>query len=278
MLNVNPIYQQPIDACEHPAIESAAYQDIMQRLKAAEAEHNITVLWAIESGSRAWGFHSPDFDYDCRFVYVRNRDWYLSIDVEDRRDVIEYPIVDEIDINGWDLRKALRLMAKANPSIVEWLHSPIVYLQHGEFAALARAWLAQHYAIHKGIYHYRSTAKTNFQQYLCAEQVRLKKYLYVLRPLLAVRWLEQYQQIAPIEFAVLRSVLDDASVQAAIDRLLEAKRQASEQAKQAPDPILHAWIERELARLSDYSASHIGQADSSTWPSLNQIFLQLLHD
>lgn len=278
MLNVNPIYQQPIDAREHPAIEAAAYQDIMQRLKAAEAEHNITVLWAIESGSRAWGFHSPDSDYDCRFVYVRNRDWYLSIDVEDRRDVIEYPIVDEIDINGWDLRKALRLMAKANPSIVEWLHSPIVYLQHGEFADLARAWLAQHYAIHKGIYHYRSTAKTNFQQYLCAEQVRLKKYLYVLRPLLAVRWLEQYQQIAPIEFARLRSVLDDDLVQAAIDRLLEAKRQVSEQAKQAPDPILHAWIERELARLSDYSASQIGQADSSTWPSLNQIFLQLLHD
>lgn len=278
MLNVNPIYQQPIDAREHPAIEAAAYQDIMHRLKAAEAEHNITVLWAIESGSRAWGFHSPDSDYDCRFVYVRNRDWYLSIDVEDRRDVIEYPIVDEIDINGWDLRKALRLMAKANPSIVEWLHSPIVYLQHGEFADLARAWLAQHYAIHKGIYHYRSTAKTNFQQYLCAEQVRLKKYLYVLRPLLAVRWLEQYQQIAPIEFARLRSVLDDDLVQAAIDRLLEAKRQVSEQAKQAPDPILHAWIERELARLSDYSASQIGQADSSTWPSLNQIFLQLLHD
>ena len=278
MLNVNPIYQQPIDAREHPAIEAAAYQDIMHRLKAAEAEHNITVLWAIESGSRAWGFHSPDSDYDCRFVYVRNRDWYLSIDVEDRRDVIEYPIVDEIDINGWDLRKALRLMAKANPSIVEWLHSPIVYLQHGEFADLARAWLAQHYAIHKGIYHYRSTAKTNFQQYLCAEQVRLKKYLYVLRPLLAVRWLEQYQQIAPIEFARLRSVLDDDLVQAAIDRLLEAKRQVSEQAKQAPDPVLHDWIAGELARLSDYSASHIGQADSSKWQSLNQIFLQLLHD
>lgn len=278
MLNVNPSHKQPIDAHEHPAIESAAYQDIMQRLKAAEAEHNITVLWAIESGSRAWGFHSPDSDYDCRFVYVRNRDWYLSIDVEDRRDVIEYPIVDEIDINGWDLRKALRLMAKANPSIVEWLHSPIVYLQHGEFAVLARAWLAQHYAIHKGIYHYRSTAKTNFQQYLCAEQVRLKKYLYVLRPLLAVRWLEQYQQIAPIEFEVLRSVLDDASVQAAIDRLLEAKRQASEQAKQAPDPILHAWIESELARLSGYSAPQIGKADADKWPSLNQIFLQLLHD
>lgn len=278
MLIVNPIYQQPIDACEHPAIAPAAYQDIMQRLKAAEAEHNITVLWAIESGSRAWGFHSPDSDYDCRFVYVRNRDWYLSIDVEDRHDVIEYPIVDEIDINGWDLRKALRLMAKANPSIVEWLHSPIVYLQHGEFAMLARAWLAQHYAIHKGIYHYRSTAKTNFQQYLCAEQVRLKKYLYVLRPLLAVRWLEQYQQIAPIEFAVLRSVLDDDPVQAAIDRLLEAKRQVSEQAKQAPDPVLHDWIAGEVARLSDYSASHIGQADSSKWQSLNQIFLQLLHD
>jgi predicted nucleotidyltransferase len=263
------------DAAQHPAIESAAYHEIMRRLGAAEREHDVTILWAIESGSRAWGFHSPDSDYDCRFVYVRNRDWYLSIDVEDRRDVIEYPIVDEMDINGWDLRKALKLMAKSNCGIVEWLHSPIVYRRSGDFAQVAQAWLAQHYSIEKGIYHYRSTAKKNFSQYLCGPQVKLKKYLYVLRPLLAVRWLERYGEVAPIEFGVLRQVLDDATVQAAIDDLLVLKRQSSELATQAPVAVLQAWIQAELERLTQY-AGITGHADPIIWPSLNTIFAQQL--
>ena len=82
----------------HPAISAAAHHEIQQRLLRAEQEHEVKILYAIESGSRAWGFHSPDSDYDVRFVYIRPQDWYLSIDVEDRRDVIEYPIVDEIDL------------------------------------------------------------------------------------------------------------------------------------------------------------------------------------
>ena len=60
-------------------------------------------MYACESGSRAWGFASPDSDYDVRFLYVHNEDWYLSFDVEKQRDVIEYPIVDEIDCGGWDI-------------------------------------------------------------------------------------------------------------------------------------------------------------------------------
>lgn len=82
----------------HPAISATAHHEIQQRLLRAEQEHEVKILYAIESGSRAWGFHSPDSDYDVRFVYIRPQDWYLSIDVEDRRDVIEYPIVDEIDL------------------------------------------------------------------------------------------------------------------------------------------------------------------------------------
>ncbi|MEC7120507.1 MAG: nucleotidyltransferase domain-containing protein [Pseudomonadota bacterium] len=224
---------------------------------------------------RHMGFHSPDSDYDCRFVYVRAPDWYLSINVEHQRDVIEYPIVDELDINGWDLRKALKLMAKSNPSIVEWLYSPIIYQQSGEFAALAREWLAEHYSVARGIYHYRSSAQSHYQQFLCGDQIKLKKYLYVLRPLLAVRWLERYQQIAPIEFEVLRTVLDDPAVQASMDALLTIKRQASEADMRPPMPVLQHWIESELLRLQDFKGSD-GQPNADCWPSLNRLFLHVL--
>ncbi|WP_345842527.1 nucleotidyltransferase domain-containing protein [Shewanella algae] len=90
-------------------IDKTVREEILSWIKRAEKEHGVRVLYAIESGSRAWGFESPNSDYDVRFIYVHPKDWYLAVDLEDKRDVIEYPIVDEIDINGWDLRKALKL-------------------------------------------------------------------------------------------------------------------------------------------------------------------------
>lgn len=90
----------------HP-IDDTVRNRILQRLRDAEREHDVTILHAIESGSRAWGFASPDSDYDVRFIYAHPREWYLSFDVERRRDVIEYPITDEIDCGGWDINKVL---------------------------------------------------------------------------------------------------------------------------------------------------------------------------
>ena len=98
------------------------FQRVRQALAQVEAERNVRVLFACESGSRAWGFASRDSDYDVRFLYVHRRDWYLS--VEDRRDVIEQPIADDLDVSGWELRKALRLLRKSNPPLLEWLKSP----------------------------------------------------------------------------------------------------------------------------------------------------------
>ncbi len=106
---------------------------------------------------------------------MHDREWYLNVDLEDRKDVIEYPIVDEIDINGWDVRKALKLFWKSNPAFVEWLKSPIVYLDRGEFANRSRQVLSEMYSVEKGIYHYRSMAKTNYRGYLKEEIVPLKK-------------------------------------------------------------------------------------------------------
>jgi predicted nucleotidyltransferase len=118
---------------ERPIESDAAGAIILERLAAIEQTEAVRILYACESGSRAWGFASPDSDYDVRFPYVRPRDWYLSIDLERRRDVIERPIEGVLDINGWDLRKALQLMRKSNPPLFEWLHSPLVYRAQAEF-------------------------------------------------------------------------------------------------------------------------------------------------
>ncbi len=259
-------------------IPDDARTEIEQRLQKAEQEHDVRVLLAIESGSRAWGFASPNSDFDARFIYVNRPEWYLSVGLEEQRDVIEYPIVDDMDINGWDLRKALRLFWKSNPAFVEWVQSPIVYRQAGGFAARARELLPRVYSCEKGIYHYRSTAKTTYRDYLLgAERVPLKKYFYVLRPLLAVRWLERHGTSAPIEFGtLLEGVAGETTLLAAIDRLLAAKRQAPEMGLSEPDPVIHSFIESELQRLETVVSYRPDRGE--VLPELNRLFQQLLQE
>ncbi|MRW89054.1 nucleotidyltransferase domain-containing protein [Duganella sp. FT80W] len=245
--------------------------DILQRIRAAEAEHGVRVLLAVESGSRAWGFASPNSDYDARFIYVHPKDWYVSVGLEEQRDVIEYPIVDDIDINGWDLRKALRLFWKSNPAFVEWIQSPIIYVEQGGFAEAARTLLSTVYSCESGIYHYRSMAKTNYRGYLKAEMVPLKKYFYVLRPLLSVRWLERYGTAAPIEFAKLLHLIEDQpALLADIDALLAKKRAAPEMGLDRPVASIDAFIDAELLRLETSAPDRIQRGN--VLPELNQLF------
>jgi predicted nucleotidyltransferase len=245
--------------------------DILQRIRAAEAEHGVRVLLAVESGSRAWGFASPNSDYDARFIYVHPKDWYVSVGLEEQRDVIEYPIVDDIDINGWDLRKALRLFWKSNPAFVEWIQSPIIYVEQGGFAEAARALLPTVYSCESGIYHYRSMAKTNYRGYLKADMVPLKKYFYVLRPLLSVRWLERYGTAAPIEFARLLHLIEDQpALLADIDALLAKKRAAPEMGLDRPVASIDAFIEAELLRLEASATDRVQRGN--VLPELNQLF------
>lgn len=223
--------------------------EIRRRLRQAELEHGVRILFAIESGSRAWGFASPNSDYDVRFIYCHEASWYQAVDLEERRDVIEYPIVDDIDLNGWDVRKALRLFWKSNPTFVEWLKSPITYLEPSRLRALSLQALPLVYSPEKGIHHYRSMAKKNFRGFLQTPMVRLKKYFYVLRPLLAAQWLEKTGEAAPIEFEQLLPLLaEQTEVLAAVQTLLEQKRQAPELGLAPSVPVLQAYIEQELAR------------------------------
>ena len=251
-------------------------KEILHRLQAAEEEHQVRILMAIESGSRAWGFASVDSDYDVRFIYAHPKDWYVAVDLEQKRDVIEYEITDEIDLNGWDVRKALKLFSKSNPAFVEWIQSPITYIDSGAFREKSLQLLSQIYSVKKGIYHYRSMAKTNYRGYLRSEEVRLKKYFYVLRPLLAIRWLELYQCAAPVEFYRLLDLLDDKPLLQAIDKLLKKKKAGKEISKAPAIPILNEFIESELERLEMLTPEEINNPQSMD--KLNSLFYEILDE
>jgi predicted nucleotidyltransferase len=251
--------------------------EIMTRLARTEREQGVRIVLAVESGSRAWGFHSPNSDYDVRFIYMRPADAYLAVDLEERRDVIEYPIIDDIDLNGWDVRKALRLFWKSNPAFMEWIQSPIVYMEHGGFAPGARGMLDAVYSVERGIYHYRSMAKTNYRDYLRAEMVPLKKYFYVLRPLLAVHWLERYGKAAPIEFGKLLHLIEDQpQLTGAIDELLRQKREAPEMGLSPQVPVIHRFVQDELARLEENTPQR--DERSTPLPLLNALFHAVLKE
>ncbi|MDF2649867.1 MAG: YcgL [Paenibacillus sp.] len=177
---------------------SVNIQQIQEQLRTIEQDEQVRILYACESGSRAWGFPSQDSDYDVRFIYIRPVEWYLSI--FEKRDVIERPISDRLDINGWDLRKALTLFRKSNPPLLEWLQSPIRYYEYYTVAEQIRGISPLTFSPKSCMHHYLNMAKGNFREYLQGDQVKIKKYFYVLRPILACGWIEKFDTMPPMEF------------------------------------------------------------------------------
>ena len=258
-------------------IPTEIHTEIMHRLAKTEREEGVRILLAIESGSRAWGFASANSDFDVRFIYARPADWYLAVDIEERRDVIEYNIIDDIDLNGWDIRKALRLFKKSNPTFVEWLQSPFKYMEVGTFAESARQLMPLVYSCESGIYHYRSMAKTNYRSYLRADLVPIKKYFYVLRPLLSVRWLERYGTAAPIEFSKLLHLIEDKTqLLADIEILLQKKSVALELEHSKPVASINAFVEAELERLK--SMVPLREQNLEPLSQLNALFIATLRE
>ena len=224
-------------------------EQIDAALSAIEREEGCSICLAVESGSRAWGFESTDSDYDVRFIYVRPPDWYLSVELN-RPDVIEQPIDGDLDISGWDLRKALGLLRKSNPPLLEWLQSPIVYREQSIVAQELRTLARDFYSARSTFFHYLSMAKGNRREYLSGDVVRRKKYFYVLRPLLALRWIEEDRGPVPIEFqALLDAIVPAGDLRMAIDELLVAKRSGAELDNGPSVPVIGAFIDSELDRL-----------------------------
>jgi uncharacterized protein len=246
---------------EHP-VSDAMRATILECLRNIEAQHDVKVLFACESGSRGWGFASPDSDYDVRFVYANRLDWYLT--VEPGRDVIEQPISGELDVNGWDLRKALKLLRASNPVLLEWLRSPIQYVQDQCLAPRLRQLAAQHLSFDRAYHHYVSMAKKNCREHLFGEVVRYKKYLYVLRPLLAARWIREGRGAPPMRFADLaQATLDDAALMTEINRLLGVKMRAGEATTSPRWEGIHAFILAELEAAQAYAPKKARQQSAA---------------
>ena len=245
---------------------------IETKLRDIEAAEHVRILHCVESGSRAWGFDSPDSDYDVRFVYLRQREDYLRL--EETRDVIEWQLDDVLDINGWDVQKYLRLLFKSNPTVFEWAFSPIVYRTTPEWSQIAA--LLEGYCQPKHLlYHYLSMAKHNEQAYLRGETVALKKYFYVLRPLLAGRWVAHRLTPPPIEFDKLTAAELPAHLRETVDALIEQKRSTPEIGRGAHIPALDAFFAEELTALDDMAKTLPGTHDRS-WAKLDAAFLSLL--
>lgn len=229
----------------HP-LPDAMRADVLARLEALERDEDIRVLYCCESGSRAWGFASPDSDYDVRFIYVRRPQRYITVQPE--RDVIERPITDILDISGWDLRKALHLGIESNATLVEWLQSPLVYREDAQAGARLRDLTFAAHARDRSYHHYFQMARKTFRMHLQDDEVKFKKYLYALRALLAARWAREREDAPPMVFADLaEATLHEADVATEINRLLEIKARSVESDTSERWPVLHAFIENELA-------------------------------
>ena len=219
--------------------------EIVGTLDALEREKGVTILYACESGSRAWGMESQDSDFDVRFIYVEPMDYYVT--TRDRRDTIERP-GEILDVAGWELRKALILLRKTNPPMLEWLQSPVVYVDRFRTQEILRAIVDKYASGAACIYHYHHMAKGNFREYLKTHMVRMKKYLYVLRPLLAVRWIRQGRGVpVPMRIEDLLPTLDEhPRVCEAMLDLLDRKRNGEELGEAPSVPVLTEFIAREL--------------------------------
>lgn len=264
-----------MDTVQEEAIAPAIRQEIDARLTAIEEEHDVRLLLAVESGSRAWGFPSPDSDYDVRFIYVRQRDRYLSL--TPGRDVIETPIEDDIDLNGWDVRKALGLLLKSNAVVSEWIGSPIRYRPDhavvARLAALADAVLDPRALAH----HYASLGRHAAERWLAGDDaVPVKKYFYALRPALAIRYLrERPGSRPPMNLQALIAAVELAgSLAAQIDDLVEAKRRTNERANGMRLQDLDALIRDELARASEVPAAML---DPRLRDQAEALFLELVN-
>jgi hypothetical protein len=227
-------------------------EKILAEIKRIEEQFDVKICYAVESGSRAWGFPSKDSDYDVRFIYVHKKDWYLSID--QKRDVIELPINDLLDINGWELRKALRLFKKSNPPLMEWLHSGIVYYQAFSLVDKMKEIQDKVFLPQSALYHYLNMAKGNFRDYLHRDQVKIKKYFYVLRPVLACKWIEKHNTVPPIEFQELvDNLIEEGQLKQEILTLLDRKIRGDELNLEPKVTAINDFLEKEIIRLEDYT-------------------------
>ncbi|WP_299452593.1 nucleotidyltransferase domain-containing protein [uncultured Microscilla sp.] len=247
---------------------------IQNELAKLEESQNIEILYACESGSRAWGFPSPDSDYDVRFFYRHSRDKYLSIHPPD--DNINLFVTKDLDFNGWEIRKALHLFGKSNVSPYEWMQSDTLYLQKTDFIERLRAIAPQYFSPRAAIHHYLGIAHNTFESALKEPEVKLKKYFYALRTVLSAYWIAQYQSIPPLQFYKLLPLIEDEQLISIIQDLLEQKAKAKEGETIAPELYVHEFIKEGLKKCE--IAAQKFEKLTPNWEPLNALFRESIGD
>lgn len=234
-------------------------ETILRSLAKIEEDFDVKILYAVESGSRAWEFPSKDSDYDVRFIYVHKKEDYLTIDqmgIGKKRDVIELPINDLLDITGWELTKALKLFRKSNPPLMEWLQSGIVYYEALSTVDKMKELSKEVFAPNSCLHHYLNMASNNFREYLQGDQVKIKKYFYVLRPVLAARWIEKYNEFPPLEFPkLLEELLPEGELKSEIHTLLKRKISGDELDYEPKIDVINEFLNEEITRLREYAST-----------------------
>ncbi len=245
---------------------------ILAALRAEEEARGVRILYAAESGSRAWGFASPDSDWDVRVLYVHRRDWYLSI-AEKQADTFAAMRPGDIDLSAWELRKALRLFAKSNIPLFEWLGSPLVYLDRDGFGDRLRALIPNFFDPRGAAWHHLSMQRSSLEDLAPDGTIRIKKLCYALRSALSVRWIAARATMPPVPFPELFAASDlDSATREAIDAVLAAKRGASECDRIALPPVL-ACSSRRTSTSSPKSNSRNGKVKSlMRWTSSSELF------
>jgi hypothetical protein len=229
-------------------------KEIQDSLDEIERIENVEVLLAVESGSRAWGFASPDSDYDVRIIYMQKPEEYLRVD--EQKDYIDWALDEVMDINGWDLKKALLNFEKGNPNLMEWAMSPIVYRKSDKWDRIEPV-VKKCFSEKASLNHYYGTANSTYHKALMGEKVKYKKYFYALRPLLCCRWIERFHEIPPMRFEELLKLFDGSDrdlseeLLTEINRLVEKKVVTEEKELNDHIPMIRSFIETELLRQHD---------------------------
>ncbi|MEL7047788.1 MAG: nucleotidyltransferase domain-containing protein [Pseudomonadota bacterium] len=230
-----------------PNIPDDIYARIVERLEEVEREFAVRILFAAESGSRAWGFPSPDSDFDVRFIYTHPTDWYLSL--HEQRDVIECGVDHhDIDLSGWDIRKALRLLLKSNAALYEWTRSPIIYREDTSSRQEIQDLFERNASQLTLAMHYLEYAKSNWRRTRGDDEtIKLKRYFYVMRPLIALEWVMKNADPPPMQVQdLLAQVPLPDDVRSAFQELLEVKLKTPELGRGPRVPVLDAWIAEKL--------------------------------
>lgn len=251
-------------------------EKIQSELERIEREFNVKILFAVESGSRAWGVPSTHSDYDVRFVYSHPVEWYLSID--EKRDVIECRVSDALDISGWDIRKALQLFRKSNPSILEWIHSPIWYCKQSNLPERLQKMSEQYFDIKAIMYHYLHMASKNYRLFLQKERLNLKKYFYVLRPVFACKWVEEKGTLPPVEFEILmHEVMLPAEIVSEIRVLLQKKKAGVELDEEKQVKLLNEFLEKQISYYEQY-AKGLEKGQEVNVAEINDLFREMIFE